>query len=94
MGTERRQQVLRARIEALERGEVVLAPGTFELARQLLVPALAQPGGVALVRTPRTSSTKRRKRGARPGASSWSHSTGVTESVTGAPVSSSSSSGR
>ena len=48
MRRERPEQVLRALGEALQRAGVV-EPGALELARELLVAALAQTGGVALV---------------------------------------------
>ena len=65
----------------------------LELAHQRSAPP-ADSSRVQPVRLRRTSRRKRRQRSIAPGASSWSHSTGVSDSVIGAPRASTSSSGR
>ena len=91
---ESAEQIATAFAQVLERREVV-AVGALELACERLLAGPAQPGGVALVALAahlldETSRSARRRRR----ASSWSHSTGVSDSVNGAPPSSRSSSGR
>ena len=70
----------------LSSARCVVAPRALELARERLVAAGAQPGRV-LARGSRGAPPRRTSRSARatPGASSWSHSTGVSDSVSGAP---------
>ena len=70
--------------QALER-ERVLAGRALELGRHGARPR--PPRCRARATAGRTSRRKARQRSSAPGASSWSHSTGVSESVTGAPAS-------
>jgi len=79
--------------ESLER-PLVIAVGALDLARELLLTgarsALASCSWVVGA----DILDERRETLGDPGAASWSHSTGVSDSVTGAPPSSTSSSGR
>ena len=87
MARERAEQVAPDALAALAQRALVVAPGPLELGGELLVAAGAQPGGVLAVRLAATSRRRSAaKRSAIPGASSWSHSTGVSDSVSGAPV--------
>ena len=81
----RRAGRLRARRMRCERRARSRAQARSSSRASCVVPAGAQPGGVLACVRRRTSSTNAAKRSATPGASSWSHSTGVSDSVSGAP---------
>ena len=92
---ERAEQVAAARSK-LVRGALVVARGALELGGQLAARRAREAVGVRRVRSARgaragTQEALARRAGS---ASSWSHSTGVSDSVHGAPPSSTSSSGR